>query len=108
MASGDEFLASASANNRFLGEENGWIEGEGPVRNSTKPTAKIRLALQDVQFACHTFVSVLSSIMRAAHTTRTDPAGAFSLLQAYRGAFRQICCDCGCDDVMTYVHPQIL
>lgn len=107
MASGDEFLASPLASNRSILEEYGWIDGEGSVHNSTKTTAKIHLALQEVQFTYRTFASAISSIMRAVHTTRINPVCAFGLFQAHLGAFRRICCDCNWDDIVNYVDSKV-
>lgn len=55
-----DHLTSASANNMFLWEDYGWIDGESLFRNSTKPIAKIRLTLLAVQFTYRMFASDIS------------------------------------------------
>lgn len=89
-ATDDELLQMALAPNTFIGEEYMWNGDERIIRNSVKTVAKLGLALQAERFTCRSFVSLISLILYAIHTTRLNPASAFQLLRAYRGVYRSV------------------
>eukprot|EP00796_Vickermania_ingenoplastis_P004529 gene4529-biopygen2550 len=89
-ATDDELLKMGMEPNTFLGEEYAWNGQERLIRNSTKTVAKLGLALRATEFSCRSFVSLISLILYALHTTRLNPASAFTLLRAYRGVYRSV------------------
>lgn len=91
--SDDELLTLSRSANVFLGEEYcEWDDeiGERLVRNSVKTVAKLHLAAQITDHTHRTFVSLVSLILYALHTTQLNPARTFRLLMAYRGVYRQV------------------
>eukprot|EP00796_Vickermania_ingenoplastis_P002607 gene2607-biopygen2097 len=90
VATDEQILEMAREPNTFLGEEYMWSGTERVIRNSVKTIAKLNLALAATDFTCRSFVSLVSLILYALHTTRLNPAGAFSLLRAYRGVYRTV------------------
>lgn len=105
--SDDELCELASGPNVFIGEEYWWNGGERLVRNSVKTVAKITLALRAQMFSCRSFVSVISLIMYAMHTTEMNPASAFRLLRAYRGVYRRVSRGVDWDSEVPYVDPTV-
>lgn len=103
-----DLLSLALSDSVFLGEEYHWTGNVRVVRNSEKTLAKLELALGKTEFSCRSFVSLVSLIMFALHTTRLNPAEAFPLLRAYRGVYRQVQRGRDWDDPVPYIAPQVL
>lgn len=109
----EELLERAMKRDVFLGEEYGEYDGEQRwVRNAPKTVAKIKLSLQLPRFTCRSFVSVISLILFALHTTGLNPAQTFRLLRAYRGVYRQVSRGKDWDEELSYldsrVHQELL
>lgn len=102
-----ELLNMSMEDSTFLGEEYHWLNNERVVRNSVKTLAKLSLALQAPRFSCRSFASVISLAMYALHTTRLNPARAFSLLRAYRGVYRQVERGRDWDEEVPYIAPNV-
>ncbi|KPA77631.1 TATE DNA transposon [Leptomonas pyrrhocoris] len=102
--SDDALLHRAQENNVFLGEEYRWTGTERVVRNSVKTVAKLTLALPARRFSCRSFVSLVSLMLYAIHTTQhVNPARAFTLLRAYRGVYRMVCRGLDWDEELPYL-----
>jgi len=102
----DELLTLARSANVFLGEEYcEWDDavGERLVRNSVKTVAKLHLAAPIGDHTHRTFVSLVSLILYALHTTQLNPAKAFRLLMAYRGVCRQVTRNHGWDEPLAFL-----
>lgn len=106
-ASDDDLLSQASAPNVFLGEVYAWDGHERWVRNSNKTIAKMTLAMRAENFSCRTFVSLISLILYAIHTTGINPAGAYHLLRAYRGVYRTVTAGVDWDSSLRYLDPKV-
>lgn len=89
-ASDDELLNMAVEDTTFLGEDYHWTGSERIVRNSAKTTAKLQLALEKTAHTRRSFVSLVSLIMFATHTTRINPSLGFYMLRACRGVFAAV------------------
>ncbi|KPA83995.1 TATE DNA transposon [Leptomonas pyrrhocoris] len=94
-------------NTVFLGEEYRWNGSERLVRNSAKSVAKLIVALRKPAFTIRSFASVVSLMFYMLHTTLINPARAFSLARAYRGAARLVSRGFDWDDPLPFLHPQI-
>jgi hypothetical protein len=83
-----ELLLLAEGENTFLGEVYTWDneKKERTIRNSLKTVAKLRVALRKEKHTFRTFVALISLVLYAMHTTGRNPASAFHILRAYRGA----------------------
>lgn len=103
----EEILANAVENNTFIGEEYTWNGTERLVRNSIKTVAKLGLAMKAKSFSCRSFVSLVSLILYALHTTRLNPASAFQLLRAYRGVYRAVNEGLDWDSELRYIDPGV-
>eukprot|EP00796_Vickermania_ingenoplastis_P008524 gene8524-biopygen5892 len=90
QATDAQILAIGCEPNTFIGEEYAWNGQERLIRNSVKTVAKLGLALKAQSFTCRSFVSLVSLILYALHTTKINPAKAFTLLRAYRGVYRTV------------------
>lgn len=106
-ASDAELLDLARENNTFLGEEYRWDGSERRIRNSVKTIAKLGLALQARAFSHRSFVSLVSLMLYAIHTTQLNPAGAFQLLRAYRAVYRLVTQGRSWDSLLTYLDPKV-
>eukprot|EP00796_Vickermania_ingenoplastis_P000728 gene728-biopygen572 len=106
-ATDEEILRLGTEPNTFLGEEYVWSGEERWIRNSVKTVAKLNLALEAPAFTCRSFVSLISLILYALHTTRLNPAGAFKLLRAYRGVYRTINEGRDWDSPLLYLDPTV-
>jgi hypothetical protein len=86
--SDNELLQLAEGENTFLGEVYTWDNErkERTIRNSMKTVAKLRVALRKEVHTFRTFVALISLVLYAMHTTGCNPASAFHILRAYRGA----------------------
>jgi hypothetical protein len=85
-----EILAMATEDQQFLGEVYTWNGEERLVQNSTKTLAKLSLSLAKTRHTFRTFAAMCSLIMYALHTINANPAGTFSLMQAYRAVGRTV------------------
>ncbi|KAH9600834.1 hypothetical protein LSM04_007959 [Trypanosoma melophagium] len=104
----EELLRLAEQNNVFLGEEYMWNGTERVVRNSVKTVAKLMLSsAPDRQHSIRTFVSVVSLVCYAIHTTRLNPAKMFRLLRTYRYFYRQVSGGADWDAPVPYIHPKV-
>eukprot|EP00796_Vickermania_ingenoplastis_P004533 gene4533-biopygen2553 len=106
-ATDDELLKMGMEPNTFLGEEYAWNGQERLIRNSTKTVAKLGLALRATEFSCRSFVSLISLILYALHTTRLNPASAFTLLRAYRGVYRSVTEGKNWDGPLVYLDAKV-
>jgi len=106
-ASDDEILSLSKEPNTFLGEVFEWNGKERLIRNSVKTVAKLGLALAATKFSCRSFVSLISLILYALHTTRLNPASAFQLLRAYRGVYRQVTAGLSWDSDLPYLDASV-
>lgn len=102
-----ELLRLSEEPNTFLGEVFEWNGKERLIRNSVKTVAKLGLALAAEKFSCRSFVSLISLILYALHTTRLNPASAFRLLRAYRGIYRQVTSGLSWDADLPYLDPTV-
>lgn len=85
-----------------------WNGEERLVRNSVKTVAKLGLALRAERFSCRTFVSLVSLISYALHTTQLNPASFFYLQRAYRGVYNWVTLqDHDWDDPLPHQHPGV-
>eukprot|EP00796_Vickermania_ingenoplastis_P004537 gene4537-gene3111 len=104
----EELLLMSMEPNTFLGEEYVWNGKERLIRNSIKTVAKLGLSLEATSYTCRSFVSSVSLILYAMHTTRLNPAGAFQLLRAYRGVYRTVEEGLDWDDPILYLDPSVV
>ncbi|CAD2217880.1 hypothetical protein, conserved [Angomonas deanei] len=109
--SSDNLLSMALANNTFLGEEYAWDTRlkERVVRNSTKTVAKLNLCMRKCPYyTCRSFVSMISLVLFAFHTTNKNPAGLFFLLKVYRAVYTEVSRNGGEWDVaLNHVAPSV-
>lgn len=105
--SDEKLIAMSLENNVFLGEEYMWTGSERIVRNSIKTMAKLKLSLQKELYTCRTFVSLVSLILYALHTTQLNPASSFALLRAYRGVYREVTRGYDWDSELPYLDPEV-
>ncbi|CAD2214073.1 hypothetical protein, conserved [Angomonas deanei] len=109
--SSDDLLSMALANNTFLGEEYAWDTRlkERVVRNSTKTVAKLNLCMRKCPYyTCRSFVSMISLVLFAFHTTNKNPAGLFFLLKVYRAVYTEVSRTGGEWDVaLNHVAPSV-
>lgn len=106
-ASDEALLELSRQPNTFIGEEYAWNGTERLIRNSVKTVAKLGLALQAEKFSCRSFVSLISLILYAIHTTRINPASAFDMLRAYRGVYRTVTEGLDWDSELQYLDPKV-
>jgi len=105
--SAQELLELARQPNTFIGEEYQWHEGERRIRNSVKTKAKLGLALQAQSFTNRSFVSLVSLVLYALHTTGLNPAGSFRLLRAYRAVYNNVSSGGEWDAALERLSPKV-
>lgn len=83
------------------------LEPRDPFTIPPKTVAKLQLSLKAEQLAYRSFVSVVSLVLFAQHTTQLNPAKAFRLLRAYWAMYRQITRGYQWDDLLAYLDPLV-
>jgi len=106
-ATDEELLRMATGPTVFLGEEYAWFGDQRLVRNSAKTVAKLMLASRATAFTHRSFVSVVSLVLFALHTTRLNPARCFALLRAYRGVYRLVTTGRDWDDMLEHLDARV-
>ncbi|CAD2217442.1 hypothetical protein, conserved [Angomonas deanei] len=89
LAMSDEALLTMSVkDNVFLGEEYTWDGTQRLIRNSIKTISKIELGIAPgKQYSIRSFVSTVSLICFAHHTTRLNPASLYKILSVVRAFY---------------------